>query len=164
MEGKLVFGYGGIADSTPCIYKDHGWFEGTIPEYNIRKVETIYLFKELTWKDEVECGEPYGRIIAGGRCQLCEISIDEIQRLRALNEERKIQRLKTEEEELKKIEITWAKAIIKEIESRDTPILSEEEEKKWRVQYNNVMNEGGEGYIPHRATLEDIVKAEQILK
>ena len=77
MDGKLVFGYGGIANTTPCVYKDHGWFEGTIPEYNIRKVETIELFEELTSRDEAKTeGEPYGCSLGGGLCQLCEISFD----------------------------------------------------------------------------------------
>lgn len=165
MDDKLVFGYGGVAGNIPCVYKDKGWYEETIPEYNIRKVEEIELFEELNWKDEVKTeGKPYGHRVTGGLNQLCEISIDEIKRLRELNQERKIQRVKAEEEEREGARLSWAKSIIEEIKFRNTPILSEKEEKEWRVQYNNIVNEGGEGYVPHRATLEDRIKAKQILR
>jgi len=92
MKDKLVFGYGGVVDNTPCIFRDSGWYEGTIKEYNVRGVKEIELFDGLTWKDTVEIvREPYGCRWGGGWSQLHEISEAEIQRLRILNQERKIQ-------------------------------------------------------------------------
>ena len=50
-----------------------------------------------------------------------------------------------------------------EVETRKTEILSAADEKQWRIRYNNINNEGGEGYMPRRATLEDIARAKEIL-
>jgi len=167
MEGKLVFGFGGVVDSTPCIFEDCGWYEGTIKEYNIRRAKTIELFEELTWRDEINKGEMYGSRMGGGMSGLFEISEEEIQRLKKLNADRKIQKEKKEKEESERARLEWANRILKEAETRKAhgmEILSETAERQWRKNYNNAMNEGGEGYIPRRATLEDIAKAEEILK
>ncbi|HQB63988.1 MAG TPA: hypothetical protein PLL21_06355 [Sedimentibacter sp.] len=167
MEGKLVFGYGGVVDSTPCIYKDYGWYTGTIEEYNIRRTETVELLEELTWRDEINKGEMYGSRMGGGMSGLFEISEEEIQKLRELNAKRKVQREKTEKEEREKSRLDWANRILKEAKTRKahgSEILSEAAERQWRKNYNDAINEGGEGYVPHRATLEDIAKAEEILK
>ena len=56
-----------------------------------------------------------------------------------------------------------AQEILEEVKTRKTEILSRANENKWRVTYNNINNEGGEGYVPNRATLEDVEKAKQIL-
>jgi len=61
-------------------------------------------------------------------------------------------------------EIDEAKKIMAEVEKRKTPILSSEEETKWRINYNNINNEGGEGYIPNRITIEDIERAKLIIE
>jgi hypothetical protein len=61
------------------------------------------------------------------------------------------------------IKRSWAEKIMAEVAVRKTEILSEAKEKQWRIQYNNINNEGGEGYVPRRATLEDIASAKQIL-
>lgn len=71
--------------------------------------------------------------------------------------------VKTVEQEKTEEEIKEAKAIISDIENRETEILSDADEKIWRRNYNNINNEGGEGYTPNRATLEDIEKAKAIL-
>lgn len=68
---------------------------------------------------------------------------------------------KVEEAKVKKVE--WAKEVIKEAETRKSEILSAEQEKVWRRNYNNAENEGGEGYIPRRVTLEDVEEAKRIL-
>ncbi len=57
----------------------------------------------------------------------------------------------------------WAKRIMKEVEERKTEILSAEQEKAWRKNYNDAINEGGEGYVPQRITLEDVEKAKRVL-
>lgn len=71
--------------------------------------------------------------------------------------------IKTLTESTIKAEKEWANKVMTEIETRVTEILSAEDEAKWQINYNNIYNEGGEGYIPQRATLEDVVKAKTIL-
>lgn len=70
--------------------------------------------------------------------------------------------IKTEEEIKKEREIKRANRILTEAATR-TNILSDAEEKTWRTQYNNINNEGGEGYVPSRVTLEDVARANAIL-
>ena len=69
-----------------------------------------------------------------------------------------------QESEVAKAELVEAaKAIIIEIETRKTEILSDADEKLWRTNYNNVNNEGGEGYVPRMATVESVEWARTIL-
>jgi len=64
-----------------------------------------------------------------------------------------------------KLEINTEKATkILTIAATRTDILNEKEEAQWVKNYNNINNEGGEGYIPTRLTLEDIAWANNILK
>lgn len=60
-------------------------------------------------------------------------------------------------------EIEWASKIIEEATNRKA-VLTRAEERQWRIGYNNINNEGGEGYIPNRATLEDLEEAKYILR
>jgi hypothetical protein len=60
-------------------------------------------------------------------------------------------------------EIIAAKKVMAEVETRKTEILSNKDEIRWATNYNNINNEGGEGYIPTRVTLEDIACAKKIL-
>lgn len=60
------------------------------------------------------------------------------------------------------LEIKEAKKIMEEVKIRKTTILSVSDEKKWKINYNNINNEGGEGYMPQRATLEDVEMAKKI--
>ena len=61
-------------------------------------------------------------------------------------------------------QIVEAKKVIADAQTRKTEILSDADEKLWRTNYNNVNNEDGEGYVPRRATLEDVEFARSILK
>jgi len=72
---------------------------------------------------------------------------------------KKDKQIKEEKENTAKKE--WANKVIEESEIRE--ILSREDEKKWQRDYNKFYNEGGEGYIPRRTTLEDLEKAKSIL-
>ena len=55
-----------------------------------------------------------------------------------------------------------AKAILNEVVGR-TEILNDNEEQAWRTIYNDLNNEGGEGYVPSRATLEDVEWANKLI-
>lgn len=61
-------------------------------------------------------------------------------------------------------EIAAAKRIMEEVEVRKTKILSNKEEIAWARNYNNINNEGGEGYVPVRVTLEDVILAKKVLE
>jgi len=39
--GRLAYGHGGPNGLTPCIYRDNGRYEGTIEDYNVRKVSVV---------------------------------------------------------------------------------------------------------------------------
>ena len=60
-------------------------------------------------------------------------------------------------------QILEATKVITESETRKTEILSDADEKYWRTNCNNINNEGGEGYVPRRATLEDVERAKSVL-
>lgn len=47
MTGRLVFGFTGLNGVDPCVYKDQGWYDGTIEEYNVRKVREVDVFEYL---------------------------------------------------------------------------------------------------------------------
>lgn len=70
-----------------------------------------------------------------------------------------------EEEVEKKEEIAEAKEIVKKAEKIGIKnLMTEAEYRQWRTNYNNIMNEGGEGYIPRRITKEDYEWAVNKLK
>jgi hypothetical protein len=56
-----------------------------------------------------------------------------------------------------------AERIMAEVATRKTGILTEAEENVWRRNYNNINNEGKEGYVPQRATAEDEAWAKKTL-
>lgn len=88
--GKLVFGHSGHNGLTPCIYRDNGSYEGTIPELNIRKVIEVEVFAHLDSErvQKVLCGDAprYGGRWGGGMSALFPITNPEaIEMLRAEN-------------------------------------------------------------------------------
>jgi len=66
-----------------------------------------------------------------------------------------------EAKEIQKKKIKRATKIVEESEKRTDRILSRKDENAWRTSYNNLNNEGGEGYIPARITLEDVAEAKK---
>ncbi|MFT8710100.1 MAG: hypothetical protein ABF820_11800 [Sporolactobacillus sp.] len=72
--------------------------------------------------------------------------------------------IKTEAEESKEAEIKQAEAIVSAAEKEGIDkLLTAAELKVWRKRYNDINNEGGEGYIPTRISKEDYAKALNIL-
>ena len=45
-----------------------------------------------------------------------------------------------------------------------TPLMTNAEYKVWAKRYNDINNEGGEGYIPDRITVEQLARANKILE
>lgn len=56
-----------------------------------------------------------------------------------------------------------AQAIVNEAATYTTPLMTDAEYKVWRRNYNNLHNEGGEGFIPELVTVELLEEAKKIL-
>ena len=72
-----------------------------------------------------------------------------------------------EAENEQKVLVVKAAEIIREaeeIKAAGQKIMTPQEAKAWKRNYNNINNEGGEGYIPQVVTTEDIKWAKEILK
>lgn len=130
------------------------------PEY-IAKIKASGGYARLTDKVIIN-EEKYNLVMAA----INEATVELEEEFAAENTEvvAKIEEAKKVEEE-KKVATNkeWANKVMVEYAARETEILSEIDEEIWRKNYNNLNNEGGEGYIPSRATLEDIERAKSIL-
>jgi len=100
LTGALVFGFGGLSDMTPCIYRDEGRYEGTKEEYNIRCGEQINLLEDIGWDHPListaSSGESYGHRWGGGISNLYEIPEAQINEL--ISENNKILKAKQQKE------------------------------------------------------------------
>jgi hypothetical protein len=59
--------------------------------------------------------------------------------------------------------IAKAKEIIAQASTYTQPLMTRAEYRKWRKWYNNLHNEGGDGYIPYRVTVEEYEWAQKVL-
>lgn len=96
MTGKLVFGFTGLNGVAPCVYKDQGWYEGTIKEHNVRKVRAVEVFEHLDGErvKQVLCGnntKVYGCRPGGGMRQLYPMinTMEAVRALKALDDAKK---------------------------------------------------------------------------
>ncbi|MDK8182137.1 hypothetical protein [Paenibacillus sp. UMB4589-SE434] len=72
--------------------------------------------------------------------------------------------IETEATKNKRAEIEKANSIFQQAEKEGiTNLMSAAELKIWRENYNNIVNEGGEGYIPHRVSKESYARAIEVL-
>jgi hypothetical protein len=68
--------------------------------------------------------------------------------------EQKEKEQKEKEDKKEKLEkINWAKKIV--AENANKKLMTKDQAKKWKRNYNNVVNEGGDGYVPHIVTQEE---------
>ena len=73
---------------------------------------------------------------------------------------------KKEEKRKKEKEICTAKKIIEKIEmlkKENGHLMTRTEAEIWKKNYNQLMNEGGDGYVPEPVTEEDYIRAKNIL-
>lgn len=71
----------------------------------------------------------------------------------------------TKESKQERLEIEEAKAIIEQAEKEGIDnLMNKQEIKQWRKRYNDLYNEGGEGYIPAKVSKESYSWALEILK
>lgn len=144
------------------IATDVGWYDGTKPEYNVRKLSGQVALAPVSFADELVSnimsgGEAYG-CGWGGTSHLFPISEAQEKELLDLKMT-KTNKIKEKEE---KEEFETAKIIIAKAE-RQSWMPTNEEYEKWARNYNNVNNEGGEGYIPHLITKEQLARAKKIV-
>jgi len=105
--GKLVLGFTGLNGVTPCVFQDCGWYEGTIEEYNVRKVREVEVFEYLDNEHvkQTLCGPDtklYGSRWGGGLSGLFPITNQAaIATLKAENEKAKAEVERKEAEALK---------------------------------------------------------------
>lgn len=72
--------------------------------------------------------------------------------------------IETEEEKQRKETLAEAQAIVAQAEKEGIDkLLSDAQVKAWRKRYNDIYNEGGEGYIPNKISKEAYQKAINIL-
>ena len=130
---------------------------GKYPAKFVKEMKAAGAHARVT--DLVNCNEKvYAEII-----NAVEEAINEIKAIEETEAEKAAEAIENEKEakEVAK-EIEWAEKVMKEASGR-TSILSSENEKAWIKSYNNLYNEGGEGYAPERVTTEDVARATQIL-
>ena len=74
-EGKIVFGYGGLSDTTPCLYLDKGQYYTT---GKMRKVSRVEIFNALRWNtdivQQITSNQSYGYRHGGGLSNLYPIT------------------------------------------------------------------------------------------
>ena len=119
--------------------------------------ESIQL-EHISWEDldAVKCREKYAFNGCGNR--VYEISDAEWEAFVALDRERAVSR---QAEDNRKY-ADGLRAIIAQAEAqRDIP--TKEEAVCRAAEYNNVNNEGGEGYVPHMVTAEQYLAAKEAL-
>lgn len=151
--GKIVFGHV-WGTGSPCLYRDTGHYEGTVKELNIRSVSKVETFDHLSWVNPVladikKTAEYYGSRYGGGMDDLMFISDQQIKALREENERIAQEKLNVQEtKELEEAKAVIARAEKEGIANLMTKAELEAEQKVSRKNYNDLYNEGGEGYIP----------------
>ena len=103
-----------------------------------------------------------GRAITEGTeaCDNIRKAIKEMEEELVLEFDVKTESQKMEEKEIKVAKKTIVTAGKEGIEN----LLSSNDLETWREQYNNINNEGGEGYIPKRVSKEAYSKAVKVLQ
>lgn len=56
-----------------------------------------------------------------------------------------------------------AQKIVDDAAKYTTPLMTDAQYKVWAKNYNNVVNEGGDGYVPHLITIEQLAYARKVL-
>jgi len=103
---QMVFGFGGLVDMTPCLFREKGQHPYFVD--GILAVETVEEFDYLRWNDDIlPDGGVVGHRQGGGMTKLVAVTPEQINALRAENNRRKVlaeAKAKEESEELEKFE------------------------------------------------------------
>lgn len=149
------------------IGRDKGFYSGTKPELNTRVFETIQKVDKQIVRDVIgnfTGSDFYGGTWGGGG--LLYAPEKEIEKIKELS----LAKFKKEEESQKQRErkemIKIAQSIIEGADAwkRKGKLMTNEEARRWSKQYNDMVNEGGEGYVPSPITQEKYDWAVNFLK
>lgn len=146
---------------TVCISTDLGWYEGTIPELNVRALGDTVKLIDMWLDDRIETLfaeiKGYGRG-HGNTSRLHSITAEQEAELIAISEKnRQVRAAKDAEEEIAKLRdiICCAEA--------QSDIPDKTEVNRRIKEYNDIYNEGGEGYVPRIISRESYNAAKQRL-
>lgn len=123
--------------------------------------ESPRLFEKMNLPKEVEyisrIGDDIAALGRGDYDNICQAEKE------LIDEARKAMGLISVEEEEKQKEIKNAKAIIEMVEVDRVRVMPAAKIAEWQTRYNNLHNEGGDGYIPPVIAEEDYEKAKRII-
>lgn len=158
---QVLLGYGGITGSTLTVYENLGVRTDMVKSLDgldALAVKEIESFEYLAAHNFSPEGEKVGYRHGGGFTSLYSTTPEEIEKLRTANNKVKSEKKENEYQE----RIESLKRTIARGESQKN-IMTEAEYVVWRKKYNDVMNEGGEGYIPNLVTAEQLAMAKKSL-
>ena len=117
MTGKIVLGFDSLVDEVAVLYRDKGWYENTLEEFNVRKVEDFEELDQIYWNNPVVKTitekKPYGCRWGGGISALWEVTEEEIDALRKENQRIK-EELKAKEQATRLSEVAKRQAAFDE--------------------------------------------------
>lgn len=136
---------------------DERWSETHAPYAMVSKGSEIKL-RELRHFDMPD--RPSDGSFYGCNNMVWILSDQEKDRLIALNGQRATSKVEKEKADRKAAAQRLVDAASKYIH----PLMTDAKYKVWRKQYNDLYNEGGEGYIPDLITVEQLKRAKKILE
>lgn len=158
---QVLLGYGGVTGTTLTVYKNLGVRTDmikTLDGLDALAVEAIESFEHIRPHGFSPEGEMVGYRHGGGFTSLHSTTQEEIEKLRAANNKAKVEKKeKKRQERIESLKRTIAKG------ENQKNIMTEAEYTVWKKTYNDVMNEGGEGYIPNLITVEQLAMAKKAL-
>ena len=117
MTGKIVLGFSSFVGEGAVLYRDKGWYEDTLEELNVRKVEDFEELDQMDWDNavvkKITEKKPYGCRWGGGISALWEVTEEEIDALRKENQRIK-EELKAKEQATKSGEVAKRQAAFDE--------------------------------------------------
>lgn len=168
--GKIILGFSGLSGTKPCLYRDKGDVTNVVVD-NVKNVEQIQMLDGIHLSEledfGIDTSDSYASRLGGGFTQLIELPKEIIDELVKYNKQELERLAKVEKEDAQEEKIKWAKSQIKQAEVRknnNSKLLSNKEELEWRKHYNNTANEGENGYVPTRVTVETYNLALEILE
>ena len=137
-----------------------------VTEYNDFTIGLYVNDKKVADNTWFRYNQQNNHILIGGATigtpEMVAAIVEVYEEMKAIVETEKAKAPKTQEE---KEEIKKAEQIIAEVERvGEENLLTDKEESVWIKQYNDIHNEGEQGYIPQRATKESYARAIKILE
>lgn len=158
---ELLLGHGGLTGDVLTVYEKLRVRDDMIKSLDgldplaISKLEAFEYLNSLTHRPK---GAKGGYRHGGGFTTLYTTTLEEIEELRNINNDA----IAKHKEREKREEIEYLTKVIARGENQRR-LMTNAEYKVWRKDYNNIMNEGGERYIPNLVTVEQLERARKEL-